>query len=179
MVFIKHSKAPIVVPLDSEAAGSSSSSSEKVQALNAKRYIEIVQGAIAKPRPVIGSQVLRRRGVGSAGVRIIHDRSKVHTSKAFTRWAAEEGIDVLLLPTKGADLDPLDYSVFGAAKNMWLKAVQAGNMGWEEGRQLFIDMLEGSNPSRAIDELPERMQWCIKKEGWHFEGEFKKKEGRK
>lgn len=104
----------------------------------------------------------------------MHDRSKVHTSKAFTKWASEQGIDVLLLPTKGADLNPLDYSVFGTAKKKWLKAVQGSSMGWEEGRQLFIDLLKGSNPSKAIEQLPGRMQWCIQKEGWHFESSMQK-----
>lgn len=173
-VFIKHGRAPIVVPLDSEAGGSGSSSRKKEAALNSARYIKIVEGAIAKPPSLVGSKVMRRRGVSSAGVRLLHDRSRVHTSKAFTKWAAEQGIDVLLLPTKGADLDPLDYSVFGTAKKKWLKAVQGGSMGWEEGRQLFIDLLEGSNPSKAIEQLAERMQWCIQKEGWPFESFMKK-----
>lgn len=177
VVFIKHGRAPIVVPLDSEAGDSGGSSSEKGAALNAARYIKIVEGAIVKPPSMVGSKVMRSRGVGSAGVRLLHDRSKVHTSKAFTKWAAEQGIDVLQLPTKGADLDPLDYSVFGTAKKTWLKAVQGGSMGWEEGRQLFIDLLESSSPSKAIEELPGRMQWCVEKEGWHFESCMEKPKG--
>ena len=53
-------------------------------------------------------------------------------------------------------------------------AVRGGPWGWVEGRQLFIDLLEGSNPSKAIEQLAERMQWCIQKEGWPFESFMKK-----
>ena len=57
--------------------------------------------------------------------------------KAFTAFAAEERMHVVPLPAKGADLDPLDYGVFGAVKSEWLRRVTRERHSWQQQCQLL------------------------------------------
>jgi hypothetical protein len=172
-VFVKIGQKPIVVnvrqrmaPGQSAAPGPSSkarATAEKVTWCGA-RYIEIVRDHLLSHR---ANRFLRQR---HGGVQLVHDRDPSHVCKAFAAFAAEERMHVVPLPAKAADLDPLDYGVFGAVKSEWLRRVTRERHSWQQQCQLLVELLEGFHPDGIIAALPHRIQRCIAADGWHFEG---------
>lgn len=171
-MFVKVGCSPIVVVASkqsssqqkqSEASSSRAGSNDNI-AWSGQRYSECVQQALLRGA---GSSAAGRR---SEELKLVHDRDSTHTSVAFTRFARSNNIQLLQLPPKSPDLDPLDYGVFGAVKRAWEKQVWADRLGWDAQCQLLIRLLEGYNPSAAIMSLPSRIEQCIEAQGWHFEG---------
>lgn len=167
-VFVRMGHKPIVVEVHGgpstqmDAAGAGGSSSEE-ERWNGERYASIVQEHLLGGR---GSTV---RALRSGEVRLVHDHDSAHTSRLFSQFAEKNGIDVFLLPAKGADLDPLDYGVFGCLKQQWERRVLEERLAWKQQCQLFIHMLEAFDPTACIAALPHRIQLCIAAHGWHFE----------
>lgn len=79
------------------------------------------------------------------------------------------GVEVLVLPTKAPDLDPLDYGVFNNVKHAWQRVVQRDRPGWEEQKSLLVRLLKEFNADAAIKQLPSRIQKCIDAKGCWFE----------
>jgi hypothetical protein len=161
----------IVIPLLSEEAGEGAeggavNNNTKSPSLNGERYVRIIEQKLLRGRfAVSGRSTSRRQGP----VRLVHDRATPHTSRVFSEFAARNGMETVVLPTKAADLDPLDYGVFGGVKTRWLRQVEAGNLGWEDQCKVLIQQLEEANADAAIAMLPKRIKMCIKAKGSHFE----------
>jgi len=168
LVFIKSGRLPIVVDLRYSGLGTAASpvvqgSGSGEMGWNSGRYIAAVRYHL------LGERVdLPPRRVPS-GLRLVHDRDPAHTSSAFTDFASQLGITVVTLPAKAADLDPLDYGVFGTVKRAWERQGEEGQLDWDAQCQLAIRMLEAFDPAACIAALPHRMQQCIAAQGWHFE----------
>lgn len=171
-VFVQMGCKPIVVVAsqhsstqNNQAAGSSRSAISNTNiAWSGARYCEVVRQALLGGGAASGAT----RSPGK--VRLVHDRDSCHTSHTFTAFAHDNSIEVLGLPAKSADLDPLDYGVFGPVKRAWEKDVWAGKLSWKAQWQLLVEFLEKYNADAAIASLPGRIQKCIEAEGWHFEG---------
>lgn len=137
----------------------------KAPQLTGARFVEMV-----RERLMLG----RVGGARASSTRLAHiclvvDKAAAHTSKLFKSFAEASGIEVIVLPTRSPDLDPLDYGVFGAVKQAWEKKVTAGRLGWDGQKQALLEVLSGWNADRAIMALPERLQKCIASRGGHFE----------
>ena len=102
-------------------------------------------------------------------VRLVHDRSPVHTAVETLKYAREHNIVLTTLPARAADLDPLDYGVFGAVKKEWRRRVAKERLGWEQQCTLLIQLLQQADVSAAIKALPSRIQRCIAAKGSRFE----------
>lgn len=167
--FVKYGHKPIVAvlhggPTGGQAAAVEGDSSSSDSNWSGPRYVDVVD------KYLLQHPSNRRLAGQLGGIKLVHDRDSAHTSKCFQKWAASKGIDVLTLPAKGADLDPLDYAVFGNVKKEWKRQVWEQRLSWEQQCWLLIAKLQECDPSSAIAALPSRMQRCIAAHGWHFEG---------
>lgn len=106
--------------------------------------------------------------------KLVHDRDPTHIAKKTAAAAAELGCKCVLLPPHGADLDPLDYGVFGAVKRRWREQYAEKQWDWDTAARKFIEMLQDADADPAIKALPGRMQACIEAKGWHFEFGYRK-----
>lgn len=171
-VFVKAGCSPIVVVASQHSssqeqrmAGSSSRAASSANiGWSGERYSECVRQAL------LGGNGGSATGTRSAKLQLVHDLDSAHTSTAFKQFASTNSIEVVQLPAKAPDLDPLDYGVFGPAKRAWEKQVWADRLGWDAQCQLLIQLLETCNPTAAIKALPSRIEQCIQAKGWHFEG---------
>ena len=102
-------------------------------------------------------------------VRLVHDKDSVHTSKETAAFAVRHNIQLIELPPRSPDLDPLDYGVFGAVKTAWRSQVEDQQLGWDESCSLFIQLLREANAEAAIKGLHSRIQKCITAKGQRFE----------
>lgn len=140
--------------------------SKPVSALTSASYCRYVLTALGKREGKMGK---RKRSSPRHPVRLVHDRDSAHTSAETAAFAARHGIELLLLPARSADLDPLDYGVFGAVKQAWRRRVQKERLDWEAQCALLIQLLQAADASAAITALPARIQKCIAARGGHFE----------
>ena len=85
------------------------------------------------------------------------------------KYASEHNIVLITLPARAADLDPLDYGVFGAVKKEWRRRVAKERLGWEQQCTLLIQLLQQADVSATIKALPSRIQRCIAAKGSRFE----------
>lgn len=134
--------------------------------LTAESYCRLVLQEVAKAGAKVGSGRRRPRG---QQVRLVHDRDSVHTSEAASAFASSHGIELIELPPRSPDLDPLDYGVFGGVKKAWYKQVSREQMSWDKQCQLLIKLLKEADASAAIKSLPGRIQKLIAAEGGRFE----------
>ncbi len=170
-VFIKFGQRPIVVKAheasqQQQAAGSGSSAASSKAVWNSKEFCRIVQEGLLGHRS-------NRAGRRHLPIKLLLDRDPAHLNSVFKDFAHKNAAKVLFLPAKAPDLDPLDYGVFGEAKQAWDKlcfnARQREQLSWEQQCQLLIQMLEQVDPSPHIAALPSRISRCIAAGGGHFE----------
>lgn len=169
VVFVKYGQKPIVAvlhggPTGGLAAAVAGGSNGDEPEWNGPRYVEVVD------KYLLQHPANRRLAGQLGGVKLVHDRDSAHTCNLFRNWAKSKAIEVLDLPAKGADLDPLDYAVFGSVKKAWKRQVWAQRSSWDQQCVLLLAMLQEFDPSAAITALPSRIQRCIATGGWHFEG---------
>lgn len=165
VVFVKYGMKPIAVPMDADWVREAAGCGEKAAPLNNKSYKHIVSTVLVRPIPLGKARALR---CSLGDVKLMHDRATPHTSKEFSMFASSKLAQCLLLPVKGADLDPLDFGVFNNVKNAWLQFVQRGGVRWEEARQHMLTLLEEFDPNHVIKSLPDRIHTCIEVEGRHI-----------
>lgn len=134
--------------------------------LTADSYCQLVLAELAKAGAKVGGS--RRRPQGQQ-VTLVHDRDPVHTSQAVSAFASRHAMQLIELPPRSSDLDPLDYGVFGGVKKNWYRRVSKEHMSWEAQCSLLIELLKGADASAAIKAWPSRIQKCIEAEGGHFE----------
>lgn len=171
-VFIRMGHKPIVVVAsqhsssqDNKAASSSRAVTKNLNiAWSGARYNDVVQEAL------LGSGGDGASTQRTAKVKLVHDRDSCHTSSTFKTFAQANGIDLVQLPAKAPDLDPLDYGVFGPVKRAWETTVWQERLGWTAQCQLLTQLLKEYNCDAAIASLPGRIHECIEAQGWHFEG---------
>ena len=138
-----------------------------VATLTSASYCHYVLAELAKAEGKVGA---RRRRSPRHPVRLVHDRDPAHTSQETATFAASHGIELIELSARSADLDPLDYGVFGAVKQEWRRRVQQGQLGWEGRCGLLVQLLKQADASAVIQALPGRIQKCIAAKGGHFKG---------
>ena len=97
------------------------------------------------------------------------DRDPYHAAKRTVAFPAPHGVDVLVLPAKAPDLDPLDYGVFSNVKRAWQRVVRRDRPGWEEQKSLFVRLLNEFNVDAAVKQMPSRIRKCIEAKGRWFE----------
>lgn len=110
----------------------------------------------------------------SAARFLLHDRDPAHKAVDVQAAAASAGVQVVQGATIHADLDPLDYGVFGIAKREWRKRKVLEEWSWDEQCLQFIRMVEGADVDACIRALPARMQACIEAKGQEFEQQYRK-----
>jgi hypothetical protein len=134
--------------------------------LTSANYCRLVLTPLAEMGNKMGAG--RRRSPRSP-VRLVHDKDSVHTSVQTTKFAARHCIELIELPARSPDLDPLDYGLFGAVKRDWQKRVFRERLDWDAQCASFIQMLLDADATTAIEGLPARIQKCIDAGGAHFE----------
>jgi hypothetical protein len=103
---------------------------------------------------------------------VFHDHERAHTSNVVQDWLEEQGIKVLLCPVRSPDLDPLDYGVFGLAKQRQRRRVHAGGVGWHDACAAMVADLKAMDVEATIRQFPKRLEACIKAGGGYFEGDL-------
>lgn len=134
--------------------------------LTSKSYCRRVLMELVKA----GQQVIgARRHSPRRPVKLVHDKDSVHTSKETRAFAARHNMELIELPARSPDLDPLDYGVFGAVKREWQRRVSKEQLSWSDQCSLLIELLEQADASAAIKALLSRIQKCKSAAGSHFE----------
>lgn len=98
-----------------------------------------------------------------------HDSSNVHKTAHATNLLSEHGITPLLLPPRSPDLTPLDYSVFGLAKRKWREMRLKRHMPYDDACLEIQKYLSEMDTDHILDQLPLRMEACIRTQGGHIE----------
>ena len=99
---------------------------------------------------------------------LLHDRDPAHKDSIVKSWCEAKGITIELLPERSPDLDPLDYGLFGVAKQKLAKAIQRQHS-WEDSCTKLLEILKAQPADATIGELPLRWQACIQAGGRHFD----------
>ena len=94
---------------------------------------------------------------------LVHDRSTSHPRQPIpgVPWALAEH------PPRSPDMMPLDYSLFGTAKNKLMEATSLASS-WEERVKLFLEILQQEPVAAMIREFPLRMKAAIASGGLHL-----------
>lgn len=106
------------------------------------------------------------------GAVLIHDKSRIHTSKKVQKGLEDMGLAFMVQPARSPDLMPLDYGIFGTLKTK-LARTPPQYKPWEEKVQLFKDLLLAFNPSATIAQFQSRIEKIIEKRGRHIESALK------
>lgn len=168
-VFVRWGHKPVVVPIEHEASdGGSRKGTKRTTSpeMTAAKFQRIVEENLLSGRSECGGRVVATR---RQTLKLCLDRDPAHTAKSTESFLQQLGVEVLVLPTKAPDLDPLDYGVFNNVKHAWQRVVQRDRPGWEEQKSLLVRLLKEFNADAAIKQLPSRIQKCIDAKGCWFE----------
>ena len=171
-VFVRYNTPTLVVEVKGRReAGVSGAKQEgegdtTAPALTASSFMTMIQENYKVGRGHADGRVYSTRNYV---LKLLCDRASPHTANTFRSWCSQNRVELLLLPAKAADLDPLDYGVFNNVKHAWCRAVQRDKLKWGEQKQLLVQLLQGYNANAAIMQLPSRTQKCIASQGKHFE----------
>lgn len=105
---------------------------------------------------------------------LLHDRDPSHKDSIVKSWCEDQGITIELLPERSPDLDPLDYGLFGVAKQKLDTAIQRQNLTWKARCIKLLEILKAQPADATIGELPLRWQACIQAGGRHFDQQLRK-----
>jgi hypothetical protein len=105
---------------------------------------------------------------------LLHDRDPAHKDSTVSSWCETKGINIELLPERSPDLDPLDYGLFGVAKQNLDSSVQRQKLGWGARCAELLNILQTQPADATIGELPLRWQACIQARGRHFDQQLRK-----
>ena len=130
--------------------------------LTSSSYCRLVLAPLAKAGDNMGTG---KRLSPRHPVKFVHNRDSVHTSRETAKFAEAHGIELVQLPVRAADLDPLDYGVFGAVKREWRRRVHMERLGWEAQCSLLIQLLANADASAATKAYPSRIKKCLEAEG--------------
>ena len=108
------------------------------------------------------------------GAVLIHDKSRIHTSKAVQQGLADMGLAYMVQPPRSPDLMPLDYGVFGGMKSQLARAARRFKT-WEETVQAFKGMLLAFDPRATIAQFKLRIDKVIEMKGKHIESGLKRR----
>ena len=139
--------------------------------LTGQEYADMLLGAVPRLTSAGGRGGHYTR---SAARWLLQDRDPAHKSSEAHAAAASLGVQIVQLPTIAADLDPLDFALFGAVKQDWRKRSVVEGWSWDEQCLQFIRMIEESDMDARIRALPARMQACIESKGQKFEFQYRK-----
>ena len=136
--------------------------------MNSEEYLHFVGAAWAgfKQKPAFRTV--------SKGAMLIHDKSRVHTSKKVQDGLKALGLAYMVQPPRSPDLMPLDYGIFGSIKVKLARAAPRLKT-WEEKVQAFKSMLLEFNPAPTISQFQLRIARVIEREGKHIELGLKKR----
>lgn len=137
--------------------------------MTSEEYIDCVKEAIAffddSPR------TLRGLASWTAGLRLVHDRSTCHQRTDITVVDSDKAacvLPVIVAPPRSPDLMPLDYGVFGTAKNKLLNQVSQKDA-WVHRAETFVQLLRDTDVSRIIASYPRRLEKCAANNGGRVE----------
>ena len=142
-----------------------SKESSSGSALTANSY----QHYVLRPLADMGHKDAAQRRSPRHPVRVVHDKDPTHAAKSTSVFAANHHMELIELPARAPDLDPLDYGVFGGVKLEWMRRVSKEALTWEAQCDLLIELLQKADATAAIKALPSRIQKCIDIKGAHFE----------
>lgn len=113
---------------------------------------------------------VKRRGMHY----IVHDRDPSHKGAGVRKLIEEAGHQLILLPPRSPDLDPLDYAVFDNAKAWLARTFPPSGASWEERCEAFMRHLRDLDPVRVVGDYVRRLEDLIAAQGKHFEGRRKR-----
>ena len=99
---------------------------------------------------------------------LVHDRSRVHTSKVVQQWLQQQKIRAMLAPPRSPDLMPLDYGFFGTVKQKLSRALLP-TAAWEARAKKFLQLIQEEPCAAAIRAFRSRLEDCLQAKGGHFE----------
>ena len=103
----------------------------------------------------------------AAHAMLVHDKSTVHCSACVVLGLRNMDLTSVVQPARSPDLMPLDYGIFGPAKNK-LDAESPRDTRWEDRVALLKGILTARSPDATIAEFPLRLRACIASNGEHF-----------
>ena len=125
-------------------------------------YMDFIRGVLAAHT--------RRR----ASVIWVHDRDPSHRTPQVQRLLESEGQQVMLLPPRSPDLDPLDYAVFAHSKGWLERNMPPSRCSWEQRCKAFVQHLEQLDPQRQVEGYIKRLEMVVAEEGGHIEHKIKR-----
>lgn len=130
----------------------------EAKGLTKNEYMECVRAA---EKHFLDTSPAFRRIKGN--IYLVHDRSSTHPSKPIpgVSWTP------VAHPPHSPDLMPLDYGIFGTAKQE-LDRSSTRAMPWADKVQLYKDILMAGPVTATINSYQARLQACIDAGGKHF-----------
>lgn len=129
---------------------------QRAKGLTSREYEGFMKGVLAR---------LKGRGPHI----IIHDRDPSHMGAGVKDIIKQAGHNLFVLPPRSPDLDPLDYAVFGHAKNWLARVMPPGVTSWEKRCAAFISHLRGLDPVKQVGNYVARLEMVIAAQGGRIE----------
>jgi len=139
--------------------------------LGAKEYSDTTKSALEK----ISGGSRGGPGTRSRPLVLLHDRDPSHKAKLFRGWAADKGLQLVLLPPHCPDLTPLDATFFGSVMLAWHKQCIEGKLAWSERVALFVRLLKQQSCEAHIKHWKRALEACISELGGHVERSVRKR----
>lgn len=127
----------------------------------AEEYIDCLRAAVSHFMSV---PAFRRQATSPM---LMHDRSKIHTSKLVTHALQDLQLRAALQPPRSPDLMPLDYGIFGFTKAKQERE-EPMHATWGDKVKMFKNLLTNAPTKATINEFPLRLQACIDSRGEHL-----------
>jgi len=137
---------------------------KEASAFTGQEYLDAVKAAMQHFERTSAWRAARRM---AGTVMLVHDKSRIHTAAAVTEGLKRMEIEAVVQPARSPDLMPLDYGIFGTAKNEEARR-RPLHASWEVRVELFKEILLNSAAAATIGEFPLRAEACIASNGQHF-----------
>lgn len=110
-----------------------------------------------------------------------HDHDTAHLAMETQHWLQRRGVAQVVGPVRSPDLSPLDYGVFGTAKNKLRRHMSDSGaaMPWAGQAAWLLKELHSTDTKPIIEALPDRLAACVSAGGGHIEGLAPLREARK
>ena len=130
----------------------------KAESLTSEEYVDILARI---------KRVLRRSHRNKKRhAYLIHDRDPAHLTEEAAQEVEGTGIQLMTLPPRSPDLDPLNYAVFAHSKT-WLKRQNLPD--WDNRCEIYIEHLKHLDPVTQTAGYRARLKKVIAAKGGHIE----------
>lgn len=102
---------------------------------------------------------------------LVHDKSTVHTSKVVQQHLDSRHLEVMVMPPRSPDMQPLDYGIFSTCKTKLAKHL-GRTQAWTPRVLELKDLIVNADIAPPIRGIVGRLEACVSSGGGHIESQL-------